>query len=283
MCIRDSPDASDEEAELFESTIRLQNKKGTMKKRRRPAIVKHPNFDIIREKEDYYYCLMVLYLPFTEENFVDAYPTVENAFRELNKNFRKNSDSDIVRPELAQLIDKALVRINNFEDEDGHLENQEDDPELFYEDDEELQQDDLFVERPQPVNLLEFLQERYRSLVEEQKEVFKCTEHKLKNPDSDNILCYVSGAGGVGKSYLIETLTVLIDSLKKYEGTKNLLKAAPTGLSALNIDAVTCHKAFQLPVQKKKKSPGVGQYINCLLYTSPSPRDRTRSRMPSSA
>ena len=25
------------------------------------------------------------------------------------------------------------------------------------------------------------------------------------------------------------------------------------------------------------------QYITCLLYTSPSPRDRTRSRMPSSA
>ena len=34
--------------------------------------------------------------------------------------------------------------------------------------------------------------------------------------------------------------------------------------------------------------PGLGQvynkqYWNCLLYTSPSPRDRTRSRMPSSA
>ena len=27
----------------------------------------------------------------------------------------------------------------------------------------------------------------------------------------------------------------------------------------------------------------VGPYIACLLYTSPSPRDRTRSRMPSSA
>ena len=26
-----------------------------------------------------------------------------------------------------------------------------------------------------------------------------------------------------------------------------------------------------------------GQYDTCLLYTSPSPRDRTRSRMPSSA
>ena len=27
----------------------------------------------------------------------------------------------------------------------------------------------------------------------------------------------------------------------------------------------------------------IGQHIGCLLYTSPSPRDRTRSRMPSSA
>ena len=29
--------------------------------------------------------------------------------------------------------------------------------------------------------------------------------------------------------------------------------------------------------------PTVGQLLICLLYTSPSPRDRTRSRMPSSA
>ena len=30
--------------------------------------------------------------------------------------------------------------------------------------------------------------------------------------------------------------------------------------------------------------PGlIDEYRNCLLYTSPSPRDRTRSRMPSSA
>ena len=32
------------------------------------------------------------------------------------------------------------------------------------------------------------------------------------------------------------------------------------------------------PITYKK-----GQFWNCLLYTSPSPRDRTRSRMPSSA
>ena len=29
--------------------------------------------------------------------------------------------------------------------------------------------------------------------------------------------------------------------------------------------------------------PKPGNFLGCLLYTSPSPRDRTRSRMPSSA
>ena len=33
----------------------------------------------------------------------------------------------------------------------------------------------------------------------------------------------------------------------------------------------------------KNKTVGNGQHGTCLLYTSPSPRDRTRSRMPSSA
>ena len=33
----------------------------------------------------------------------------------------------------------------------------------------------------------------------------------------------------------------------------------------------------------KVELDGVDLYGNCLLYTSPSPRDRTRSRMPSSA
>ena len=45
-------------------------------------------------------------------------------------------------------------------------------------------------------------------------------------------------------------------------------------------------KSFRLKVNSPKSStPFIvkGNYKNCLLYTSPSPRDRQKSRMPSSA
>ena len=42
-------------------------------------------------------------------------------------------------------------------------------------------------------------------------------------------------------------------------------------------------KLFFFPSFLKEKTPQEKQQYVCLLYTSPSPRDRTRSRMPSSA
>ena len=40
---------------------------------------------------------------------------------------------------------------------------------------------------------------------------------------------------------------------------------------------------LQSPLRVEKADELFGEGIDCLLYTSPSPRDRTRSRMPSSA
>ena len=41
-------------------------------------------------------------------------------------------------------------------------------------------------------------------------------------------------------------------------------------------------KMYSVTVQQIAEEAGIGKGT-CLLYTSPSPRDRTRSRMPSSA
>eukprot|EP00657_Telonema_sp_P-1_P002518 TRINITY_DN15831_c0_g1_i1.p1 TRINITY_DN15831_c0_g1~~TRINITY_DN15831_c0_g1_i1.p1 ORF type:complete len:165 (-),score=42.69 TRINITY_DN15831_c0_g1_i1:74-568(-) len=43
------------------------------------------------------------------------------------------------------------------------------------------------------------------------------------------------------------------------------------------------HPHIYLPNPYGYMDAGIESYDNCLLYTSPSPRDRTRSRMPSSA
>ena len=53
-------------------------------------------------------------------------------------------------------------------------------------------------------------------------------------------------------------------------------------------EVTTIHAKRNLPVAPAnirlgKIPPLIGDGIHCLLYTSPSPRDRTRSRMPSSA
>ena len=42
-------------------------------------------------------------------------------------------------------------------------------------------------------------------------------------------------------------------------------------------------QGLDLTIRGERNFPEVGGAVVCLLYTSPSPRDRTRSRMPSSA
>ena len=50
-----------------------------------------------------------------------------------------------------------------------------------------------------------------------------------------------------------------------------------------NGDAVTIAGRREEPLTTAAAGSSIEYRIACLLYTSPSPRDRTRSRMPSSA
>ena len=51
------------------------------------------------------------------------------------------------------------------------------------------------------------------------------------------------------------------------------------------IGRMKAHKQTKMHIENAEKCgvPSSWWFMGCLLYTSPSPRDRTRSRMPSSA
>lgn len=51
---------------------------------------------------------------------------------------------------------------------------------------------------------------------------------------------FITGSGGVGKSWVIKRL------MEEYKN--KMIFTAPTGIAALNIEAMTCHRAFGLPI-----------------------------------
>ena len=81
-----------------------------------------------------------------------------------------------------------------------------------------------------------------------------------------------------------------------YKSGDDIIFQATTGSGTAEKLRITSGGNVQLPVNGQQLTWGASQqmkfyyensedrmYLHCLLYTSPSPRDRTRSRMPSSA
>ena len=107
-----------------------------------------------------------------------------------------------------------------------------------------------------------------------------------------------SGGGGSGGSIRLEGGSVLIPGTLQAKGG-NGLSATPGGggrvaiktngnlsLGTIALDGYrpgALHLSGATPTNAINFSNGTITFDTCLLYTSPSPRDRTRSRMPSSA
>lgn len=70
---------------------------------------------------------------------------------------------------------------------------------------------------------------------------------------------FITGSAGVGKSWVVEQIM-----------TKNTMLTAPTGIAAINIKGITCHKAFGIPIGL------IGEYD----YARPSERVRDFLKLP---
>ena len=77
------------------------------------------------------------------------------------------------------------------------------------------------------------------------------------------------------------------DSLRDFFKDSEFSDGAPVGLGDIAFEKGEYDKALELFRDALNNYPGSSHVLDatqgCLLYTSPSPRDRTRSRMPSSA
>ena len=101
----------------------------------------------------------------------------------------------------------------------------------------------------------------------------------------------ILGSGSAGNCALIESATarVLLDgglSAKQMRERLALCGVNPVGIDAILLTHEHSDHAGGVEVWCKQFGTPVyanGLTADCLLYTSPSPRDRTRSRMPSSA
>ena len=81
----------------------------------------------------------------------------------------------------------------------------------------------------------------------------KCHEAKQCSCDFSPLRLFVSGVGGTGKSFLIEAIKALVNSLWNSEGLLCGI-AAPTGLAAFHVGGITIHRLFQLPVEHATKA-----------------------------
>ena len=99
----------------------------------------------------------------------------------------------------------------------------------------------------------------------------KATLKKLKDMDLRDAARKVSGDNGKPYSAL--------GSARSVEGIYQKSIDRPSGKFAV----IERAKDFTLVPWRPVMDRNLGKSLSCLLYTSPSPRDRTRSRMPSSA
>ncbi|KYM98507.1 ATP-dependent DNA helicase PIF1 [Cyphomyrmex costatus] len=96
------------------------------------------------------------------------------------------------------------------------------------------------INKTSTVNLPKLISE----LNNDQKRVFDKVINTI-NSDTECLRYYVSGEGGTGKSHLIKVIKCWVQETLK----KDVAIVAPTGIAALNIDGLTFHRLFQLPVE----------------------------------
>ncbi|KAL5457558.1 hypothetical protein EMCRGX_G034829 [Ephydatia muelleri] len=233
-------------------------------KLQKPLLPNHKLFDPSNEnqREDYFYSLMLLFIPFRNEcDLMKEGETAEVAFNRLIGSNVSLSDH---HEKLQALLkaQTAVKKINEAREEEGVVVPPAEE-DAYFGGEAKAAMEDVF--NLNEVNA-ETVEERVAKLNADQLRIFnnindhlchqklhengKCSCTKLKP------LCkFISGVGGTGKSFLIHTIRAKVNEL--WIDNKDYIRcalAAPTGLAAFNIEGVTVHRLFQLPIEHDSRT-----------------------------
>ena len=265
----------------------LKDNFGKVYKRSFPRVIRYHFISKQRDEELYYHRLLILYLPWRSETEL----SLNNSFTLKFHQVKNIISMNINRFEpFCEAVEHSLENFNpdeacdeiwnemSAEAQREQLENEESDPviqnPLLNTDNPEYNSDsESQSSSSQPVKTFQlssvhlssddtFLQ-MVRSLNDQQRQIFDfiftwATESKLSSTSGktrDPFYIFLSGGGGVGKTFTINTIFEGLVRALRLPGQDpekpTVLMTASTGKAASNINGTTLHSAFALPVKNK--------------------------------
>lgn len=183
---------------LSHQKIKLLNDKGFLKRRAQSAVVRYAYFNPIQDPEKYYYSLLLLYLPFREENFIHGHASSMEAFQQLHSRLRTAENNSIININFSLELDRAIaVLAENM----VQAENESSIPEI-----PSQQVSGIFEERDEPdycmptdippVAPMNHMQD-VQGLSSEQRQVFNEITNAISS-GKKGVRVVAMGSGGVG-------------------------------------------------------------------------------------
>ena len=242
--------------------IVLGNDLGRMIRREKPKVISFHRPSRHKEPEDYYYSRLCLYKPGwrEEEDLIAQHPSYQSSFiaqfDQLKDNISKfeQYDEDMLKELIHDVTAEVRESLDNEEKQNEKL-----DPRFAFnhppEDLKDPEQNNFNVTyKAAPISDEEYARIT-SSLNIKQKGLFEMIDtHSdlvAQGKPARQMIHFLSGAGGVGKSFLLKCIRGCIS--RKFENSllhPPVAVAASTGVAASHVDGLTAHQLLQLDCQE---------------------------------
>ncbi|KAG2215280.1 hypothetical protein INT45_012702 [Circinella minor] len=256
---------------LPDGIIELQNGDGFIKQRKSPKVIRFRGYRLAQAPLDYYRELVMLYLPWRDEE-------IDVLLVDCETTFRRNQEAILAnRREFTTFDDATLMEaLENVEREYDDPEEEEDPQRLLVNPLDEYELDEMqneqyvdvmgeagayervpyqeMIVHPERLDNDEY-EALIASLNTEQRDFVFHVKHTVDTTD-EPFHYFLTGGAGTGKSLAISALYQMLtrsfdENVQNRDREKpSVLLCAPTGMAAYNILGQTIHSLFHLPVDQ---------------------------------